>query len=297
MNYYQFVFTQLPQIKFAHRHETTNYDIHFLSNPHEKEISFIEIGDVITEYSDGTSVLLKAPYICTSLFDQPRHCYSKAPLHRHFTVGIHSDVKVLKISEIDIADYWKQSVTSRDSHTFTAFLPEFSSDSKLIDKLEPLIKKIILENSRNTPEGQLHSLSLLFELFSITTEYCTSQSMQHYNAEYSPANASYCTKVAGYISRHLHEKIYVADIADSLRMSSGHISRLFKETTGYSIIEYSNLMKINHAKKLLETDNFSACDAARQIGIDDEKYFCRLFKKYTGMTTTEYKTTRKTTAL
>ena len=54
-------------------------------------------------------------------------------------------------------------------------------------------------------------------------------------------------------------------------------------------------MKINHAKKLLETENFSIRDAAQQIGIDDEKYFCRLFKKYTGMTTGEYKTTRKTT--
>lgn len=36
-------------------------------------------------------------------------------------------------------------------------------------------------------------------------------------------------------------------------------------------------------------------EAAQQIGIDDEKYFCRLFKKYVGMTTSEYKTTRKST--
>lgn len=295
MNYFQFVFSQQPRITFAHRHETSDYDISFLPYPNLREISFIETGDVICENSDGSSSFLKAPAICTSLFEYPRRCYSPSPLHRHFTIGIQSDATIHKITEIDITNYWKSSVTSHNPSVFTAFLPESSSDPKLISKLEPLIKKIILEHSRNTPEGQLRCFALLFELFSVTTEYCISQSMQHSNAEYSPANATYCNKIAAYISLHLHEKIHIADIAAYLQISPGHISRLFKETTGYSIIEYSNLMKINHAKKLLETDKFSIREAAQQIGIDDEKYFCRLFKKYVGMTTSEYKTTRKAT--
>ena len=45
------------------------------------------------------------------------------------------------------------------------------------------------------------------------------------------------------------------------------------------------------AKELFETKNSSVRDTAQTVGIEDEKYFSRLFKEYTGMTASEYRKT------
>jgi AraC-like DNA-binding protein len=83
--------------------------------------------------------------------------------------------------------------------------------------------------------------------------------------------------------------ITVSDVAEHFTYNKSYLSRFFKKKTGYNLQEYIHLMKISKAKEILTRSTRSIRDVAEKVGIDDEKYFMRLFKKYESMTPTEYR--------
>ena len=99
----------------------------------------------------------------------------------------------------------------------------------------------------------------------------------------------YCTKARKYISEHIYEKLYVEDIAESLSLSRGHLSRIFKDVTSHTLIDYINKTKIDAACEILNSVGGTSADLSALLSVNDEKYLCRLFKKYKGLNIKEYK--------
>jgi len=97
------------------------------------------------------------------------------------------------------------------------------------------------------------------------------------------------TEIIEWIRLHALQDISVADIAERFMYNKEYLSRFFKKKTGYNLLEYINLMKISKAKELLSTSTHSIRYIADCVGIEDEKYFMRLFRKYERMTPTEYR--------
>ena len=85
------------------------------------------------------------------------------------------------------------------------------------------------------------------------------------------------------------DDISLSDVAEHFTYNKNYLSRFFKKKTGYNLQEYINLMKISKAKDLLTRSSQSIQYIADKVGIHDEKYFMRLFKKYESMTPTEYR--------
>ncbi|MNH42191.1 Arabinose operon regulatory protein [compost metagenome] len=48
-------------------------------------------------------------------------------------------------------------------------------------------------------------------------------------------------------------------------------------------------MRINHAKELLDATHLSIGEVGYQVGLEDPYYFSKVFKKYVGMSPSEYK--------
>jgi AraC-like DNA-binding protein len=84
-------------------------------------------------------------------------------------------------------------------------------------------------------------------------------------------------------------QISAADVAEQFMYNRIYLSRFFKKKTGFNLQEYINLMKISKAKELLTKSSSSIKNIADKVGIEDEKYFMRLFKQYESMTPTEYR--------
>jgi len=89
---------------------------------------------------------------------------------------------------------------------------------------------------------------------------------------------------------HALENIAVSDVADKFAYNRDYLSRVFKLRTGINLQEYIHLIKIAKAKDMLSRSRKSIKEIAQAVGVDDEKYFMRLFKKYENMTPTEYRT-------
>lgn len=78
-------------------------------------------------------------------------------------------------------------------------------------------------------------------------------------------------------------------LADELGVSPNYLSTCFKNETGKGFIKYLQEKRIEEGKKLLPKIQLKTYEVANQVGIQDSRYFSRLFKELTGMTPSEYK--------
>lgn len=79
-------------------------------------------------------------------------------------------------------------------------------------------------------------------------------------------------------------------IADEMGMNSVYLGRLFRESTGISISEAINRVRVEKAKQLLKETNDSVESIARQVGFNNAKYFFVVFKGIENTTPKKFRT-------
>lgn len=91
-----------------------------------------------------------------------------------------------------------------------------------------------------------------------------------------------------YMHENINSKLTLTDLSDRVQLSPAYLSRVFKDNTGYSLIEFFNKMKIDKAKELIIEGNKKVKDVAHEVGFSDEFYFSRIFKKIEGVSPAEF---------
>ena len=97
------------------------------------------------------------------------------------------------------------------------------------------------------------------------------------------------SRVILYMQDHLTEAISVQQLADMVYVSKSYLSRLFKQKTGVSLMDYLNSLRMESAKAMLVASDMNTEEIAYQTGYHSTKFFYRAFRAYTGMTTREYR--------
>lgn len=77
--------------------------------------------------------------------------------------------------------------------------------------------------------------------------------------------------------------------AKLLNVNPSYLSTLFKKETGSTLTDYVNSKRAQQGVYLLNTTNMQVQAIAQQCGISDVNYFSKIFKKYIGMTPSEYR--------
>lgn len=78
-------------------------------------------------------------------------------------------------------------------------------------------------------------------------------------------------------------------ICDRFRISSSYLSHLFKRRTGVKLVDYIHQVRIENAKRLLETTELSMQEISSQVGYTSSAGFATSFKKYEAITPREYR--------
>ncbi len=97
------------------------------------------------------------------------------------------------------------------------------------------------------------------------------------------------TAVANYVQRHLSEVITTEELARSLYMGRTHLSARFHAETGVTLSEFIRAEKTEEAKRLLRYTDRSAAAISEYLAFSSPAHFTRTFKRYTGLTPTEYR--------
>jgi len=97
-------------------------------------------------------------------------------------------------------------------------------------------------------------------------------------------------RIISYLNENYEHKISLEQIAHNMYLSPVYISKIFKEETGESPINYLIKIRLEKAKDiLLNSDGGSIKNIANQVGYDDVYHFSKLFKKYYGISPLYYK--------
>lgn len=134
------------------------------------------------------------------------------------------------------------------------------------------------------PFFELEMISLLYKLF-----------YELYSSGYIVKNKNLAVdkgvrtvmSLLKWIESHNSEQITLAKISEVSGLSEKYLCRIFKEYTSKTIMDYVNESRIEKACVAMQTQSIT--EAAFSCGFNDLSYFCKTFKKYKGLTPSEYK--------
>lgn len=98
-----------------------------------------------------------------------------------------------------------------------------------------------------------------------------------------------------YIESHLAERLEVAGIARAARMSNRTLMRLFRQQLHTTVVEFVLRRRVARARTLLHGENRSCAEIAFACGFGSVQHFNRIFRRYEGMSPSEWRANHAST--
>lgn len=121
---------------------------------------------------------------------------------------------------------------------------------------------------------------LLAELFFNNAAFSPSTRTSHFHSMESSL---------AFLRHNLDRPVTLAEMARQAGLSESHFSRLFKEQTGHSPLDYFIYLKMQQACALLAVTDLAVKEVSQSVGYGDCYYFSRLFKKVVGVSPSAYR--------
>ncbi|NRY59488.1 AraC family transcriptional regulator [Clostridium beijerinckii] len=257
----------------------------------------------------------------TKKFDMPQHHF-----HEDYEIFylIQGERKyfindtIYKISEgnlvlVNVNEIHKTSDFSDHSHerivvNFTpAFLAEFSQNVNALNlyscfnlenrvlplsfkyknNIEGVLNRLLEVDKSQSDNKNFHSKVLLCELLILINNFVDDFKLKGYSSM-QPINPK-VSQVIKYINENYHQAISLSSVAKEFYLSPFYLSKLFKQTTNFTFIEYLNSVKIRNATQLLQDKKYKIIDIAEKVGFTNNTHFTRVFKTVMGMSPMKYR--------
>lgn len=94
------------------------------------------------------------------------------------------------------------------------------------------------------------------------------------------------------INANYAQPLGMTELCAAAGVSSQHLCMLFRTALGLRPMEYIARRRIQESKALLTSTSLSIGEIAEQTGFGSESYFCKLFRRYEGITPTSFRNTK-----
>ena len=188
------------------------------------------------------------------------------------------------IDTIGLKDLFEKEI-SNDKNCFF----KFSLNEKLPYSIDALFKEAVeaFKDKNELSEAIISSvvIRILILLF-------TNQNDQQLSKD---KNDRILNLVMLYINQHISEaeNISLDSICKETHISKYYLCHLFKRTTGLSVMQYTNNLRITQAKKILINTNMKIQDIALSLGYSSSTFFCKSFKNSVGCSPVQYRNSHK----
>lgn len=105
----------------------------------------------------------------------------------------------------------------------------------------------------------------------------------------APPPPSLPLNILSYINTNFREELSLTDLTAVFHISSSHIIHVFNPLFGLSPIQYLIRRRIGEAQLLLRKTDLNAAEIASRVGIMNRNYFYRTFKRFTGLSPSQYR--------
>ncbi|PYE47175.1 AraC-like DNA-binding protein [Paenibacillus barcinonensis] len=105
----------------------------------------------------------------------------------------------------------------------------------------------------------------------------------------------YVKRTIEFMHHNMDRSIQVKDMAAAVNLHPGYLHRIFRNSIRQTPTEYLTMLRMEKAKMLLQQTNIPISEISDYVGIGSRQYFHMLFKKYTGSTPVQYRTSMERT--
>lgn len=168
-----------------------------------------------------------------------------------------------------------------DPSTFT--LPQ----TQRIPKLEKMV--VLMKQLQDSAKSNYPSITLNAMTTSVITELYGQLSIKEPIATKSVAKKQVYSDILDYIQLNLSKNLKVLDVAEYFGYNEKYLSHLFKEMSGISLKQHMIQRKMEAANFMLTDTNQSIAEISKAIGFPDSHNFSRAYKRFSGLTPSEYR--------
>lgn len=234
---------------------------------------YLTAGEAVMTIGSGTFKIFKDECLVVPAgqvfsFDYP-------DINKGYLCNFHNDIVIGKFGKNDLLkDFEFLSVWGN---------PKITLDHQTSAHVNQLMKRIFLDYSVNGLKNlniiQSYFIALLCEIQRIYTPLTNSK---------QTTSVTITNKFKELIFLHIKTKHLVTDYASLLHITPNHLNKSVKAITGKSPAKWIGEALVLEAKVLLYQTDLTINGIAVEIGIYDQSYFSRLFKKYEGLTPLEF---------
>lgn len=125
-----------------------------------------------------------------------------------------------------------------------------------------------------------------------TTQWLQSVMRQFMNIIHTPPDTKHRNLVdeaMRYIQKNYRKPLSLEKVAEHIGYSPSYFSKVFKLETGTTFRNYLNQLRIEKSKSLLLSSSASISEICSTVAFEDQSYFCKVFKKFVGVTPDRYR--------
>ncbi len=211
--------------------------------------------------------------------------------NEYHSCEIHSPSAIYKIIKIDLellAFYCPMDSIAkcvRDlRHNHVLLTPNFKDD-----EICSALKQLMFLYEAQPDNCQIKMLSLLLDIIYRLFDKHIGKSFTEKDAAQLGITWNKLQEVREYLDSNYESRITLEQMAEFAGMSKGYFCTKFKQNTGKSFVDYLNLLRIEKATVALSNSDAPVIDISLSVGFEDVNYFCRVFKRYMGVSPSGYR--------
>ncbi|WP_099469296.1 AraC family transcriptional regulator [Konateibacter massiliensis] len=178
-------------------------------------------------------------------------------------------------------------------------IPNMSSDNIvfIFNQLAGATIKYMAEHNMNTSILMGHNSNIYSNIAEFDTleeigEYLTilyRTIIENSTQSDEQSETKYWEQIIKYINEHYKEDIVFEDLAEKIGISYSYLRKLVREETGRSLMDNVNILRIEEVKRLLLHSDMNISQIAIEVGYRNVQSVNRFFKKYEGISPSDYK--------
>ncbi|MDO3411855.1 AraC family transcriptional regulator [Saccharibacillus sp. CPCC 101409] len=209
-------------------------------------------------------------------------------VHKTSDLGIPDHERVVFYFEPRYFDEYTESERELLLAPFTRDQPLMRLNLQERHRAEELLHSLLAELRDRPPGYRLHIRHMAGELLLLAARHSGERTERTPRDEPTPVQRK-VSEVVRHINGHFAEPLELGGLARRFYISRSHLSRTFKEVTGFGFAEYINITRIKEAQRLLRETPYSVTRVSELSGFDNFSHFGKMFKRLSGLAPREYR--------
>lgn len=270
-NYYMMVVKDLEQVLPTHWHE--EWEFFFVVSGR----MILHLNDIKIPMEEGDVVFIPSGYVHAGFAVDKGPCsYNALVFHSNLLAAPEYDVVFQRYIAVMLDG--QMELPQKLSR-------EIPWQSEVIDNIHRAYELL----QRQPSAYELRIKACIFTIFADIYTYSSPNNQSAISSESLNYRAERMRSIYDYIHSNCSGKLTVQTLSKVVSMSPGYLCRFFKDMTGRTITEYINHYRLSQAALLMMSTDKKLLEVALDAGFNNLSYFVNQFKRYMGVTPSEFK--------